>query len=246
MSRFVVSLFTLAVLAGCQAATDPDVARAAPICPPLAPVQCPEPVAQPPAPVSFEQNCPPVPACPPMSIKVDTPLKSTDVRLAEVRMIDGKILVGEAEYATVFPGNLRLDARIDSGATTTSMHATDIKSFERDGQRWVRFTTATGRGEETTLELPRARHVRIKGEAGDYERRPVVVIDVQIGALRQKVEASLTDRDNYSFPLLIGRNFLRDHAIIDVGRKYVQGGKADGVKTDAEKTDKGKTEAGKK
>ncbi|MET0379296.1 MAG: ATP-dependent zinc protease [Spongiibacteraceae bacterium] len=227
MTRFALSLLTLGVLAGCQTASPPP----APICPPPPPVQCPEPLV-PAAYVPFEQSCPPIPACPPMSIKVDTPLKSAEVRLSEMRMLDGKILVGEAEYVTIQPGNLRLDARIDSGATTTSMHATDIKSFERDGQRWVRFTTETGRGGETTLELPRVRHVRIKGEGDEYERRPVVMIDIQIGGLRQKVEATLTDRDNYHFPLLIGRNFLRDHAIVDVSRKYVQGGKGGAGKPD--------------
>lgn len=147
--------------------------------------------------------------------------------MATARIIDGKILVGEAEYASVQPGNLRLDARIDSGATTTSLHATNIRLFERDGQPWVHFTTTNGRGSAITLELPTVRHVRIKGEGGDYERRPVVLIEVQIGHSRQKIEASLTDRANYTYPLLIGRNFLRDNAIIDISRKYVQSGKTD-------------------
>lgn len=231
MPRFAVSLLTLGVLAGCHAAAPPK----APICPLPPPVQCPNPVLPPPAYVPFEQSCPPIPACPPMSIKVDTPLKIAEVRLNEVRMLDGKMLLGEAEYVTVQPGNLRLDARIDSGATTTSMHATDIRSFERDGRRWVRFTTETGRGDETTLELPRVRHVRIKGEGDEYERRPVVLIDIQIGTIRQKVETTLTDRENYNFPLLIGRNFLREHAIVDVSRKYIQGGKTSAGKSDAGK-----------
>lgn len=225
MARLAVSALLL-LLAGCQTATPP-----APICPTPQPMQCPEPIAPPPSYIPVEQSCPPVPACPPMAIKFDAPPKIAEVRSNEARALDGKILVGEAEYATVHPGNLRLEARIDSGATTSSMHAIDIKSFERDGQRWVRFTTLTERGGEITLEQPRVRHVRIKGEGDDYERRPVVLLDIQIGSVRQKIEVSLTDRENYHYPLLIGRNFLRDHAVIDVSRKYVQGGRSEPAKT---------------
>lgn len=213
MIRALVPALLLS-LAGCQSAPPP-----APVCPAPPMPECPAPVQPPPAYVPLEQACPPMPACPPMAIKLDAPPKVAEVRLGDARMIDGKIIVGEAEYATVNPGNLRLDARIDSGATTTSMHATNIKTFERDGQRWVRFTNEAG----ATVELPRVRHVRIKGD--QEEHRLVVMIDIQIGPVKQKVEVTLNDRQSYTYPLLIGRNFLRDHAVIDVARKYVQGGK---------------------
>ena len=77
-------------------------------------------------------------------------------------------------YALEYP------ARIDSGATTTSMHAESIKSFERDGQRWVRFVTATGRGDKlVTPPLSRGllpgvlRHSLIEmGEAVEDDLKP--------------------------------------------------------------------------
>jgi hypothetical protein len=188
----------------------------------------------PPVYIPLEQTCPPIPDCPTLPSKLYSHAK-WELRAGEDRVSDGKILLGETEYATLFPGDLRLEARIDTGATTTSMHAVDIKTFERDGQRWVRFTTLTDRGGEITLELPRVRHVRIKGEGDEYERRPVVEMDIQIGNLRQKVETTLTDRDNYHYPLLIGRNFLRDHAVVDVSRKYVQGGDIGSNKTPTNK-----------
>ncbi len=48
-------------------------------------------------------------------------------------------VIGQAEYVTVQPAGVRYRARIDSGATTCSMSALDIKRFERDGEKWVRF-----------------------------------------------------------------------------------------------------------
>jgi hypothetical protein len=204
-------------LAGCRSAPEPVAPQVCP--PPPPPVVCPEP--QPVSPVASPvvAECPPVPECPsPPKQEVG---KVPDIRIAEAKKIDGRVLLGEAEYARVMPGNQILEARIDSGATTTSLHAADIRVFERDGKPWVRFKADNG----AVLELPRVRHVRIKGEGTSFEERQVVMIEVQIGSLRQKIEASLTDRDNYNYPLLIGRNFLRDHTLIDVSRKYIQGGK---------------------
>ncbi len=230
MNRSVVALLFVSVttlLAGCKNTPEPTAVQACPPLPP--PVICPEPA--PPAVPPLEPQllekaipiCPPAPACPAPAKPEHS--KVTGININEAKEIEGKVLLGEAEYATVMPGNLRLTARIDSGATTTSIHATQVQLFERDGKRWVRFHADNGRGKDVTLELPRVRRVLIKGEGTNLEERQVVMIEVQIGSLRQKIEATLSDRDNYHFPLLIGRNFLRDHTLIDVSRKYIQGGK---------------------
>lgn len=234
----VVGFLRLAVLllggalTACQS-TPPAVPPPA-ACPSPPPVSCPEPIAAPTTYIPIEQRCPPIPVCRPVMKVEVTDIKSVDVHAPTNPVAEGKMLVGEVEYATIMPGKLRLEARIDSGATTSSMHATQIKTFERDGSSWVRFTTEksddAGRISLVTLELPRIRHVRIKSEGGDFERRPVVAVEVQIGAVKQKIEVSLTDRANYQFALLIGRNYLRDNAVIDVSRKYVQGGKSGSAK----------------
>jgi hypothetical protein len=153
--------------------------------------------------------CPPPPACP-------KPAAST------ANQHDGKVVVGEVEFVGIQPGNLRLEARIDSGATTSSLHATDVVRFERDGQPWVRFKVGK---EPTALELPLARTVRIKGEGEDTDRRTVVLMEVRLGDHRQRVEITLNDRSNYEYPALIGRNFLRDQAVVDVSRAYIHGKK---------------------
>jgi hypothetical protein len=180
-------------------------------CPPPEPVQCPEP---PPVVVPMPAPCPPAPVCP-KAEPAPAPTAQGD-----------KLILGEVEIADIQPGNLRLEARIDSGAKSCSLHAQQIVRFERDGRRWVRFETRNGRGTELIkLELPFERHVRIKGEGDEYEERPVVMLDIRIGERTQRVQVTLTDRGNYDYPLLIGRNFLRDNAVIDISRSYLHGKK---------------------
>ena len=41
-------------------------------------------------------------------------------------------------------GVVGLRAKIDTGASTSALHATDISEFKRNGERWVRFTAHLG------------------------------------------------------------------------------------------------------
>lgn len=207
----------VAVLAACAATTEQPAPLASE--PPPAPVQqcpepppppvCPEPVQAPPLQCPEPVRCPPQRACP---------------AAAAATAKSDKLVLGAVEFFNVQPGNMRLEARVDTGATTTSLHATNVVVFERDGERWVRFDADTGAGKPpVTLELPWERRVKIKGEGDEADLRPVVTIEVSAGDVSRRVEATLNDRSNYEYPLLLGRNFLRDTAIVDVGRTHLLG-----------------------
>ncbi len=216
MSR--AGLLALCVaMAACQS-TPVEVAAPTPLScpPPPEPAACPEPVVCPELPPPLA--CPELPP-PPAAAACPPPPKP---RSGE---IDGKLIIGEVEFFNVQPGNLRLEARIDTGATTSSLHATDIEQFERDGEPWVRFKAGPHNGEKVVMELPWVRRVRIKGEGEDFSRRPVVMVEVSADGHHRRIEVTLNDRSNYEYELLIGRNFLRDNCIVDVSRKHVLGKK---------------------
>jgi len=135
----------------------------------------------------------------------------------------GKLVVGEVEKFFLAVPGVVLDARIDSGATTSSLDATNIKRFERDGDNWVRFEIKHPEsGEPVTLERKLIRDARIiQGNSEKADRRPVVELPFVIGDHRQSAEFTLNDRSHLTYPVLIGRNVLRDVMLIDVGREYV-------------------------
>ena len=138
-------------------------------------------------------------------------------------MSEKKLLViGSVERVVVDPPGIKLEARIDTGAETTSLHADPIIRFERDGKRWVRFTIQeNAQSEPVVLERRVTRRVRIKRHDADSQRRYVVKLWLQLGEIREKVDVTLTDRSDFEYPLLIGRNWLTDTAVVDVSRRHI-------------------------
>jgi hypothetical protein len=159
-------------------------------------------------------ECPPVPkqkACP-----------AATAAKAVASQLKGKLIVGEVEKFFLTAAETVYDARIDSGAETSSIDARNIVKFERDGSNWVRFDVPVPGSEELlTLEKDISRRVKIlQSNADDPERRVVVELQFAIGNHTQVAEFTLTDRSHLTHQVLIGRNVLRDVMLIDVGKEF--------------------------
>lgn len=132
-----------------------------------------------------------------------------------------KPVIGRVEYVHLEPSNLRLKARIDTGAGLSSLNALDLTPFERDGKPWIRFSVNTqGKKSAVTIESPIKRYIEIKQLGGTRQNRPVIELTVTLGPIKERIDVTLVDRSGYVYQVLIGRNFLRDRAIVDVSRKF--------------------------
>jgi hypothetical protein len=60
------------------------------------------------------------------------------------------------------------------------------------------------------------RHVRTPE---GRERRPIVELEICFGSRRIRTLVNLTDRSMVKYPLILGRNFLRENFIVDVKRR---------------------------
>ncbi|KWU01910.1 MAG: ATP-dependent zinc protease family protein [Vibrio toranzoniae] len=118
------------------------------------------------------------------------------------------------------------DARVDTGATTSSLNAVDIKEFERNGKDWVKFhldDQAEAEKEQKWIEAPVIRYVKIRQSTNDQtERRAVIELWVKVGKIHEKAQFTLADRSQMSHPVLLGREFIKDIALVDVSKTYVQ------------------------
>ncbi len=164
--------------------------------------ECPSPVE--PAPV---QSCPP-------------PKTIIKPKQCKPVLFDDLLMIGRVEWVFILPDKLRLKARIDTGAGISSLHAADLVEFDRDGKPWVKFLIPMPKQKAVPIERPVRRYVEIKQLSGKPQRRPVVSMTLKLGPVEEQVEVTLTDRSDYLYQLLIGRNFLRDRAIVDVSRRF--------------------------
>ncbi|MXP27118.1 ATP-dependent zinc protease [Altererythrobacter indicus] len=138
--------------------------------------------------------------------------------------VSGLTLVGWREFVGLPAFGIKhLPAKIDTGARTSSLHATDIAVFERDGESWVRFTLDGGHG-TSQCEAPKVARRVITSSNGQAQERLIIKTDLQLGALQFRAEFSLADRSDMIFPLLVGRTSLRRRFVVDPGRSFLVSG----------------------
>ena len=201
-------------LAGCQ--TVPSIITHEP---PVCPVVEPAPVCEV-CVVCEVQQCPTLEIVEPLV--AECPPSAEQVQISSATVEEGYPSIGEKEWALIEPGDLILEARIDTGAETSSIHAEDILLIEKDGKRWIRFSlTDPKTNENISLERRLHRRIMVKQKNSDVnEPRYVVRMWVTLGDTRIWLDVSLTDRDDFEFPLLIGRNMLIDNFAVDVSKHH--------------------------
>lgn len=136
------------------------------------------------------------------------------------------VVLGAIEKVKIDTIKQQFDARVDTGATTSSINAIDIQEFERNGKTWVKFhikDDSTAADEMHWIESPVVRYVKIRQATNtDGERRIVVELWVQLGDVHEKAQFTLADRSQMSHPILLGREFIQDIALVDVSKQYLQ------------------------
>ena len=148
------------------------------------------------------------PACPP----------------SRVASVAGKEVIGEIEWVFMDPPGQHFQARIDTGVETSSLSASDIVQFERDGDDWVRFTFEHENADAPAeIEMPVKRTILVRQvSADDPTRRYVIELDIRLGEQLQTTEFALADRTGMTYPLSLGRSFLLDLYIVDISQTHTR------------------------
>ena len=125
-----------------------------------------------------------------------------------------KEVIGWLEMVRVFPGNLKIRAKLDTGAKVSSLNASNLETLNINDKRLVRFKLYAG-DEVTTIEKQVLKTVSIKKRDGGVEERPVIKIGICIGNVFKEIEVNLIDRSNLNYQLLIGRHDSKSMYLID-------------------------------
>jgi ribosomal protein S6--L-glutamate ligase len=138
-----------------------------------------------------------------------------------------KTIIGSEEWCS-FPD---LDipfikARVDSGAKTSALHATNILQFSRNGEDWVKFDVNPLQNNTKLVRHCEAKLIDkriVKSSSGYREQRFVIKTDLTIGENTFSIEITLANRDSMGFRMLLGREAMIGKMIVDPEEKYLLG-----------------------
>lgn len=142
-----------------------------------------------------------------------------------------KILVGWKEWCALPELYLpAIKAKIDTGAKTSTLHATHIEPFVIEGRQYVRFMVdpvqekyrhLTHSRKQCVAQLADRRSIMNSG--GHREKRYIIKTPIRLGVFVWEIEITLTDRELLSYRMLIGREALKGRVIVDPARAHCQG-----------------------
>jgi hypothetical protein len=132
-----------------------------------------------------------------------------------VRRIGAVTTVTEVSTGLPFP------ARVDTGATTCSIHYEELKiedaadNPEMNVGKRVSILVKNPDGEKEWISTKIVDHVTVRTTT-DEDDRYKVQLKLRWQDLEKKVLVTLSDREKMKYPLLLGRNFLRGDFLVDV------------------------------
>lgn len=120
----------------------------------------------------------------------------------------------------------RIKAKVDTGARSSSLHAFDLETFERNDQEFIRFNVHTKQRTnrvtvQTEAQILEYRSVR--SSSGKAAMRPVIVTNVTLLGVTWPVELTLANRDAMGFRMLLGREAFRRRFLVDAGKSFYGG-----------------------
>lgn len=115
------------------------------------------------------------------------------------------------------------DAKIDTGAYTSSIHCSRIKVKKgADGREVITFTIPGSKLHEKGVHHFKVHEFEarnIRSSNGQIQSRYIIKTQLLIFGRRIRTEFSLADRSSMKYPILLGRKLLQNRFLVDVTKK---------------------------
>lgn len=119
-----------------------------------------------------------------------------------------------------------IKVKVDTGARTSALHAEDVVIKKQGRKQIVEFTVLPHqdtRKDRVVCEAELIELRSVKSSTGHVTKRPVVVVEVELGGRRWPIELTLVNRDIMGFRMLLGRQAVRDEGfLVDPGASFLQ------------------------
>lgn len=123
---------------------------------------------------------------------------------------DGKLILGAQEWVWFDEVQAHVKVKVNTNSKVSTIGASDVQNFERDGKSWVKFTSGG-----KSIERPVVRWTKSNGEDN---KQAVINLRTKLGELNEQTEFILINGSGVT----LGENFTRDVAVRDPKRNYVQ------------------------
>lgn len=133
-------------------------------------------------------------------------------------------IIGSEEWCSFDQlGIPAIKARVDSGAKTSSIQATNIKIINKGVQEWVSFEVNPLQENRSIGLVCEARLVdrrMVKSSSGISEERMVVKTPISFGNESFDIELTLANRDTMEYRMLLGREALMDRFMVNPAESF--------------------------
>lgn len=123
-------------------------------------------------------------------------------------------------------GIKKLRCKVDTGATTSALHAFYVEEFSLKGIAMVRFGLHPIQGDtekEVHCEAKIFDQRSVSDSGGHSEMRYVIQTPLVLGESIWPIEITLTNRDTMRYRMLLGRSAITDNFLVDSGNSHLAG-----------------------
>jgi len=142
-------------------------------------------------------------------------------RNGESQIANTPVIVGYIERAWLEGSAFSINAKLDTGAQSSSLNAVDMVEFEHQARPWVRLVVRNEAGHKLIIERPIVRVARIRRASTKISERPVIKLRVCVAGKSAEVDVTLANRKEMNYDLLIGRSFLSSRLLIDSSATFL-------------------------
>lgn len=141
--------------------------------------------------------------------------------------INKVLLIGWREWCALPQLNIpAIKAKIDTGARTSALHAFNIRLHTQKDRQYVLFSVYPIQGNKNIAvdcESLLIDQRDIMSSNGHKEHRYIILTQITLGNQTREIELSLSDRDPLKFRMLLGREALKNWALVDTTHSFFQG-----------------------
>lgn len=141
-------------------------------------------------------------------------------------MLDKPLIFGRKEWIALPDLGLpAIKAKVDTGARTSALHASDIQAIGTPQRPMVRFTVypLPLRPDISVVCSARILAERdVTSSNGEKERRYVIETRIRVGEREWPIEVGLTNRESMSQRMLLGRQAIPPDVMVDASGTYHQ------------------------